>query len=69
MKENNIGIGLHYRPVHLYPYYREQYGFQPGDFPIAESVGERIVSLPLFPAMADAEQDRVLEVMQHIFTE
>ena len=67
MKERNIGTGLHYRAVHLYPYYREQFGFNLGDFPNAESAGERIVSLPLFPTMTDAEHDRVLDVMYSIF--
>ncbi|HSW70601.1 MAG TPA: DegT/DnrJ/EryC1/StrS aminotransferase family protein [Gammaproteobacteria bacterium] len=67
MKDKNIGTGLHYRAAHLYPYYREQFGFQPGDFPQAEEVAERIVSLPLFPSMTEAEQDRVLDVMYSIF--
>ncbi len=67
MKERNIGTGLHYRAVHLYPYYREHYGFRPGDFPHAESAGDRIVSLPLFPAMTDADQDRVIAAMQDLF--
>lgn len=67
MKEKNIGTGLHYRATHLYPYYREQYGFKPGDFPHAENAAERIVSLPLFPLMTEAEQDRVLDVMYSIF--
>jgi dTDP-4-amino-4,6-dideoxygalactose transaminase len=67
MKERNIGTGLHYRAVHLYPYYRETLGFQPGDFPHAEDVSERIVSLPLFPLMTDADHDRVLDVMYSIF--
>lgn len=67
MKDKNIGTGLHYRAVHLYPYYREQFGFKPGDFPHAENVCERIVSLPLFPSMTDAEHDRVLDVMYSIF--
>jgi dTDP-4-amino-4,6-dideoxygalactose transaminase len=67
MKEKNIGTGLHYRAVHLYPYYRECFGFQEGDFPHAEAVAERIVSLPLFPAMTDMEHDRVLDVMYKIF--
>jgi dTDP-4-amino-4,6-dideoxygalactose transaminase len=66
MKEKNIGTGLHYRAVHLYPYYREAFGFAPGDFPHAENVCERIVSLPLFPGMTDAEHDRVLDVMYTI---
>jgi dTDP-4-amino-4,6-dideoxygalactose transaminase len=66
MKEKNIGTGLHYRAVHLYPYYRERFGFNLGDFPHAENVSERIVSLPLFPGMTDAEHDRVLDVMYSI---
>ena len=67
MKERNIGTGLHYRAVHLYPYYRDKFGFCSGDFPCAEEVAERIVSLPLFPAMTDAEHDKVLDVMYSIF--
>lgn len=67
MKEKNVGTGLHYNPVHLYPYYREQFGFSEGDFPFAEDVGSRIVSLPLFPAMTDADHDRVFDVMYSVF--
>lgn len=67
MKDLNIGTGLHYRAVHLYPYYRQAFGFNPGDFPHAEDAGDRIVSLPLFPSMTDAEHDRVLDVMYKIF--
>lgn len=67
MKEHNIGTGLHYNPAHLYTFYRETYGFQKGDFPVAEDVGARIVSLPLFPDMTEAEQDRVIEAMRQVF--
>ncbi len=67
MKQRNIGTGLHYRAVHLYPYYRERYGFKPGDFPNAESIGERIVSLPLFPGLSDADQDRAIAAMADLF--
>lgn len=67
MKERNIGTGLHYQPVHLYPYYREHYGFKPGDFPHAEHIGARIVSLPLFPAMRASDQARVIDAMRDIF--
>lgn len=67
MKERNIGTGLHYRAVHLYPYYRDIFGFKPGDFPIAESISDRIVSLPLFPAMTEADQDRVITAMREMF--
>jgi dTDP-4-amino-4,6-dideoxygalactose transaminase len=67
MKERNIGTGLHYRAVHLYPYYREHFGFKPGDFPQAEAISDRIVSLPLFPGMRDADQDRVISAMAGLF--
>ncbi len=67
MKERNIGTGLHYRAVHLYPYYREQYGFKRGDFPNAETISDRIVSLPLFPSMTDGDQDRVVDAMKDLF--
>lgn len=67
MKERNIGTGLHYRAVHLYPYYREHFGFKRGDFPNAETVSDRIVSLPLFPTLADADQDRVIAAMEDLF--
>ena len=67
MKERNIGTGLHYRAVHLYPYYREHFGFKPGDFPEAETISDRIVSLPLFPGMSDADQDRVIAAMTDLF--
>lgn len=67
MKDKNIGTGLHYRAVHLYPYYRDHFGFGEGDFPHAEKAGDSIVSLPLFPQMTDADHDRVLDVMYNIF--
>ncbi len=67
MKERNIGTGLHYRAVHLYPYYREQFGFKPGDFTNAETISDRIVSLPLFPLMTDKDQDRVIAAMEDLF--
>jgi dTDP-4-amino-4,6-dideoxygalactose transaminase len=67
MKERNIGTGLHYQAVHLSPYYRDQFGFQRGDFPNAEAISDRVVSLPLFPTMTEADQDRVIETMADIF--
>ncbi|MDH4162015.1 MAG: DegT/DnrJ/EryC1/StrS family aminotransferase [Nitrospirota bacterium] len=67
LKERNIGTGLHYRAAHLYPYYRENYGFKPGDFPNAEKISDRIVSLPLFPLMSNSDQDRVISAMKDVF--
>ncbi|MFC3228689.1 DegT/DnrJ/EryC1/StrS family aminotransferase [Marinibaculum pumilum] len=67
MKARNIGTGLHYQAAHLFAYYRELLGTGPGSFPHAEDAGANIVSLPLFPAMTEAEQDRVVEAMDDIF--
>lgn len=67
MKERNIGTGLHYRAAHLYPYYRDTFGWKPGDFPNAEFISERIVSLPLFPSLSNADQDHVIAGMRDAF--
>jgi dTDP-4-amino-4,6-dideoxygalactose transaminase len=66
MKEKNIGVGMHYVAAHLFTYYRKTFGFKPGDFPHAEHVGAHICSLPLFPAMTEAELDRVVAAVQEI---
>jgi dTDP-4-amino-4,6-dideoxygalactose transaminase len=58
MKAQGIGVGVHYPALHLFDLYRRR-GFAPGDFPHAEDIGKRTVTLPLFPAMADEDVDRV----------
>ena len=67
MRGEGIGTGLHYTAPHLFSHYREAYGFAPGDFPQAEEIGERIVSLPLFPGMTEADQDRVIATLDRLF--
>jgi dTDP-4-amino-4,6-dideoxygalactose transaminase len=66
MKAENIGLGLHYQSTHTFSYYAKNYGWQPSDFPNALSVGERIFSLPLFPTMTIAEQDRVIKSLEKV---
>ena len=64
MKEqHNIGCGVHYPPIHLFQMYRER-GFKEGMFPVAESVGSRIVTLPLFPRMSETDVERVVEAVR-----
>jgi len=58
MREAGIGIGVHYPAIHLFTLFR-QLGHRPGDFPHAERIGRSTVSLPLCPAMQDADVDRV----------
>lgn len=67
LKELNIGTGLHYNPPYLHAYYQQQFGFKVGDFPHADYVCARIVSLPLFPDMTEADQDRVVRAIRTIF--
>ncbi len=59
-----VGAGLHFTPVHLHRWYREKYGFREGDLPVAEVAGEAIVSLPLYPLLTHAQQDRVIEAVK-----
>lgn len=65
LKEAGIGAGVHYPAMHLFTLYRRQ-GYQAGDFPVAEHIGERTLTLPLFPAMADDNVDRVCATLSHL---
>jgi dTDP-4-amino-4,6-dideoxygalactose transaminase len=65
MHERGIGTGVHYPAMHLFRLYRAQ-GWKPGDFPHAERVGARTLTLPLFPAMAEADVDRVCATLDDI---
>lgn len=59
LRAAGIGVNVHYIPVHLQPDYR-RLGFAPGDFPVAEDYYARTITLPLYPGLSDAEQDRVV---------
>lgn len=65
MREQGIGVNLHYIPVHTQPYYREL-GFQLGDCPEAEKYYQEALTLPLFPGMTEEEQDRVVGALKRI---
>lgn len=65
MKERGLGVGVHYPALHLFSLYRAL-GFAEGDFPEAERVGRRTVTLPLFPAMDDADVDRVCAAIEQV---
>jgi len=61
--KENIGSGVHFSPVHTQPIYRKMFGYKKGDFPIAEFVGERIVSLPIAANLTEKDvKDVVLAV-------
>lgn len=63
MKDRNIGCGVHYPPIHLFQMYRAR-GFKEGMFPVAERVGRRIVTLPLFPKMSESEVECVVQAVR-----
>lgn len=56
-----IGVHVHYIPVHLQPFYREKYGHRRGDYPEAEAFYDAALTIPLFPAMTDADCERVIQ--------
>lgn len=60
-----VGCSVHFIPLHLHSYYRDVYGYQPGDYPVATREFERAVSLPIFSAMTDDQIERVIEVVCH----
>ena len=65
LRKSNIGVQLHYSPVHLQPYYRKM-GFRESDFPEAESYGTNSISLPLYPGLSKEQQDKVISILSAI---
>jgi UDP-4-amino-4,6-dideoxy-N-acetyl-beta-L-altrosamine transaminase len=65
MRDQGIGVNLHYIPVHTQPYY-QKLGFKMGDFPEAERYYREAISLPMFPALKDAEQTKVIELIKAV---
>jgi dTDP-4-amino-4,6-dideoxygalactose transaminase len=67
LNKRNIGCSVHFIPLHLTSFYQRTFGYRQGDFPVAEQVFHRIVSLPLFPRMRDSDVLRVAREMREIF--
>ena len=66
MRAEGIGVGVHFIPVHLHPYYRGRFGTDVGDCPVAEAAYEQILSLPIFPAMTDEDVARVVAALRTV---
>ena len=66
LKRQGIGCSVHFIPLHLHPYYRDVLGYRPVDFPIASSLFERIISLPLYPKMTDDDIRRVITAVTDV---
>jgi dTDP-4-amino-4,6-dideoxygalactose transaminase len=66
LREAGVGAGVHFRALHLMSFYRERFGFAPGDFPNAEYAADRLISLPLYPKMEEEDVEGVVEALMEV---
>jgi len=64
--ERGIGCSVHYIPLHLHPYWRDRYALQPAQFPHSQKAYERLVSLPIYTRMTDADVARVVDAVHAV---
>jgi dTDP-4-amino-4,6-dideoxygalactose transaminase len=69
IQRRRVGVTVNYRAVHLTRFYRERFGFARGDFPIAESISDRTITIPLWPAMTNAQVDEVVAAVREAVAE
>lgn len=68
LRAENIGVNVHYIPVHRHPYYRDRFGYKGGEFPVAEAAYERLISLPMFHGMSDNDVEDVVCAVRKVVT-
>jgi perosamine synthetase len=66
LRAENIGVNVHYIPVHLHPYYRDRFGYKGGEFPVAEAAYESLISLPMFHGMTDEDVTDVICAVEKV---
>jgi perosamine synthetase len=66
LRAENIGVNVHYIPVHLHPYYRERFGYCGGEYPVAERAYERLISLPMFHGMSHRDVEDVIAAVKKV---
>lgn len=66
MFAKGIGCSVHYIPLHLHPYWRDRYGLEPAQFPHSQRAYERMLSIPLYTRMTDADVQRVIDAVREI---
>ncbi|WP_320006681.1 UDP-4-amino-4,6-dideoxy-N-acetyl-beta-L-altrosamine transaminase [Maridesulfovibrio sp.] len=69
LREHGLGVQVHYIPVHLHPYYKDNFGTHEGLCPVAEKAYEGLISLPMFPQMEDADVEYVVETVRKALAE
>ncbi len=63
LQDRGIGVSVNFYPVHLMTYYRERFGYRPGMFPVAEDIGSRTISLPLYPKLTEKDIEYVVKTV------
>jgi len=63
LKVAGVGASVHWIPLHMHPYYREKFGYQPDDLPVAARISMQNISLPIYPSMTDAEIEYVVDTL------
>jgi perosamine synthetase len=66
LKARGVACSVHWRPLHMHPYYKKTYGWRPDDCPVATSVWKRLISLPIFPGMRHNEIEHVIRIVKRI---
>jgi dTDP-4-amino-4,6-dideoxygalactose transaminase len=66
MHAENIGVQVHYVPLHYHPYFQEEFGYERGQFPETEAVYDGLVSLPLHPEMDNSDADDVIQNIKRL---
>jgi perosamine synthetase len=66
LRAENIGVNVHYIPVHLHRYYRDRFGNRAGEYPIAEAAYARLISLPMFHGMSDGDVADVITAVKKV---
>jgi len=64
LRAENIGVNVHYIPVHLHPYYQQRFGHRRGEYPVAENTYDRLITLPMFPGMSDQDAADVVRAVK-----
>jgi len=68
LRAENIGVNVHYMPLHLHPFYQREFGYRKGDYPKAERYYERAITLPIFPKMSDGDIEDVINAVKKVVT-
>jgi len=68
LRSENIGVNVHYIPVHRHPYYAERFGYRGGEYPVAEDAYERLISLPMFHGMSDQDVEDVIHAVEKVIS-